>query len=1026
MGYPPDPIGGGEEGCTSCSLRVSLTMSAPPPPPPLLGKKLPPVSKNKKAPAGGASLQQAISGSSSGTLPTVRAANFFQEKSAYGTGLSNQGATCYMNSLLQTLYLTPECRQLIYAWRRPSESAGTFSIPFQLQRLFARMQFGLVPSVETKDLTRSFGWEEGDSFDQHDVQELMKVLFDALDSTFANTKGKDGDKQQGQDTMSINNLFQGHLEDYITCQTCGQGSRRVDAFTDVPLVVRGMSSVQDALVMFNTPEILDGDNKYSCSTCGSKQDAQKGLRLVDLPPLLTLQLKRFDYDPATWRRVKLNTRMTFPMELGMAPYLATHTEGAHMYDLLSVLIHSGGAMGGHYFAYVHDVLNNQWVKVNDSQVTAITPKDIEAMYGEEEAPGKSAPLSSTNAYMLVYRRRDPSTTTEPKPTTATFQIGSEDIPHDVRDEVTKENEDFMKERDEYIKRRDNLSLKVLYGSDSTVININKFQTLSDAVDNAYASLSSSGGDQPFPHARENVRLRGWNSFTQSPGDIYAEEDAKKTLDALHFHSNKQLILETREPGGEFPRPSTKIIIRAVGLDQSNEFLAPVDIVIEKTAPLSQLRTKASESMRLSGPDTCRLFRLILKGGDGAREAEEMDATKNDTSLEQLNIAEGTVIYAEEGAICSAESGIQQRFDSERFMIEIGYNRLDEKTYDNFISVDRRKPLRTLKARIAPVLECPVDTFKLCKNALSKEFKDEDMTIQEAGLFDGCTVHIAKGSPMQKGQLKASFLIHVPTVEPSLPTQGEVTTIPPPTLKPLQSLIISESQTGAELRALLLPYVKESGSSVSDPACLRVREKLGSRMGKILRTNKSLKQNLPNVKDGSELIIQVLDAPEDLQNDDMLLEVVRFRPSALRVADMLSEKAELVVPNASTAPISGLLPLLSQVSRNPQIGPSLVQVTKPMRFMLADPFCLFSLNWEVDTDRTITQSPWYMTDGDIIAYKDGAEPDWPAIVDEESDEAKEALEKRKQATTAAIATRPKEKGVKIYTQYDEGYEFMSEN
>lgn len=90
-------------------------------------------------------------------------------------GLKNQGATCYMNSLLQTLYFTNQLRRAVY--KMPTESDdSTKSVALALQRVFHELQFCDKP-VGTKKLTKSFGWETLDSFMQHDVQEFLRVCF---------------------------------------------------------------------------------------------------------------------------------------------------------------------------------------------------------------------------------------------------------------------------------------------------------------------------------------------------------------------------------------------------------------------------------------------------------------------------------------------------------------------------------------------------------------------------------------------------------------------------------------------------------------------------------------------------------------------------------------------------------------------------------------------------------------------------------------------------------------------------------
>lgn len=154
-------------------------------------------------------------------------------------GLSNQGATCYLNSLLQTLFMTPEFRKAIFSWHYDSTIHGPeqLCIPLQLQRLFGQLALGKLRSVDTIALTKSFGWEGSEVFQQQDVQELTRVLFDALEETFKVSSF--GFLLllfltiflQGTEVENvIDQLYAGELVDYIRCIDVEYESERRDKF----------------------------------------------------------------------------------------------------------------------------------------------------------------------------------------------------------------------------------------------------------------------------------------------------------------------------------------------------------------------------------------------------------------------------------------------------------------------------------------------------------------------------------------------------------------------------------------------------------------------------------------------------------------------------------------------------------------------------------------------------------------------------------------------------------------------------
>merc|ERR1719420_946459 len=248
-------------------------------------------------------------------------------------GLKNQGATCYMNSLLQVLYFTNLLRKAVY--KMPTESDDSQkSVGLALQRVFHELQFSDKP-VGTKKLTKSFGWETLDSFMQHDVQEFLRVLLDKLESKMKKTCVEG----------TIPRLFEGKTTSYIKCKNVDYSSNVSECYYDVQLNVKGKKDLTESFREYIKTETLDGDNKYDAGTFGL-QDAEKGILFDTFPPVLHLHLMRFQYDPITDCSVKFNDKCEFPEVLDLSSYIQGVDENSenrenYKYILHAVLVHSG-------------------------------------------------------------------------------------------------------------------------------------------------------------------------------------------------------------------------------------------------------------------------------------------------------------------------------------------------------------------------------------------------------------------------------------------------------------------------------------------------------------------------------------------------------------------------------------------------------------------------------------------------------------------------------------------------------------
>ena len=343
----------------------------------------------------------------------------YQEKSSSGyTGLQNLGATCYMNSVLQQLYMIPTFRYDIISMQRSFEDSRNTdeSLLYQIQYLFSALTESVKPAVSPKVFAHSLKDWEGKPINtgiQMDADELFNMLMDRLEHAI---KGKDK-----QNTIKAH--FGGLFANQLIGKTCPHKKTREESFNTVSLQVKHKKSLIQSLDAFVEGELLAAGNSYYCDQCDKKVDTLKRACIKRLPKFLIFVLKRFEFNYDNMTKMKLNSYCEFPMIINMAPYtvkgMAMKDKGdanllkglePEEYKLCGVVVHTGVAEGGHYYSLIKDREKPQetWYEFNDSNVRDFNIEKLsEEAFGGNEMTAAGIREKYHSAYLVIYERITP-------------------------------------------------------------------------------------------------------------------------------------------------------------------------------------------------------------------------------------------------------------------------------------------------------------------------------------------------------------------------------------------------------------------------------------------------------------------------------------------------------------------------------------------------------------------------------------------------------------------------------------------
>ncbi|XP_047372825.1 ubiquitin carboxyl-terminal hydrolase 28 isoform X8 [Sciurus carolinensis] len=247
--------------------------------------------------------------------------NDWRRVDGWPVGLKNVGNTCWFSAVIQSLFQLPEFRRLVLSYNLPQNvlekcrsHTEKRNIVFmqELQYLFALMMGSnrkfVDPSAALDLLKGAFRSSEEQ---QQDVSEFTHKLLDWLEDAFQLAVNVNNPRNKSENPMV--QLFYGTFLTEGVRE--GKPFCNNETFGQYPLQVNGYRNLHECL----EGAMVEGDIELLPSEHSVKYGQERWF--TKLPPVLTFELSRFEFNQSLGQPEKIHNKLEFPQIIYMDRYM---------------------------------------------------------------------------------------------------------------------------------------------------------------------------------------------------------------------------------------------------------------------------------------------------------------------------------------------------------------------------------------------------------------------------------------------------------------------------------------------------------------------------------------------------------------------------------------------------------------------------------------------------------------------------------------------------------------------------------